>query len=55
MTSMIALIVWSIAGILVAVYQLKKANGGKLPSFMFWLTYAVLMLNLVENAVINAH
>ena len=55
MTSMIALIVWTIAGILVAVYQLKGARGDRLPPFMFWLTYAVLMLNLVENAVINAH
>lgn len=52
MMSMITLIIWTIMGIFVAVYQLKRHE---LPPWMFWLTYAALMLNLGESALINAY
>lgn len=52
MIAMMTLTIWTITGILVAVYQLKN---NKLPSWMFWITYAVLMLNLGENVLINAY
>lgn len=58
MTAMMTLITWTIAGIFVAIYQLKAhklTNDYRLPPWMFWIAYAVLMLNLGENVLINAY
>ena len=58
MMSMITLIIWTVAGISVAVYQLKahnRTNDYRLPPWIFWATYAALMLCLGESALLNAY
>lgn len=43
----IKICIWIVAGISVGVYF----KGGDVPRSVFWLTYAVLMLQFVANAL----
>lgn len=46
---MIPLIIWTIAGITAVICQLIT---NRLPSYAFWITYAMLMIVLVERVIL---